>query len=858
MTPDQHLSLATQQCANRVKQARQWLVTTPMEHDVLKSGVRESLSAISARLAAAARAQEGRPAIGIVGAAGLNPLILRAAHERRDRTPGPNNRRVDLERLSVLLSAHATAGIASLRLWTGDDADAPLGNPMAFSLFTIWECAAVIARAAHIVRPDATGLMVDPVRVRTVFEAAGQNLVLEAAQDFSEADTVALRARLEQTLPLSPALASLAASGYWTHLADMGPHLDDSDRVAVLALLWGEQPHLTRAFSDVMISLNDLGHATTVFAPADAMVTRDPDTRRLHVHPQAIATTAGLGGIMDAANPTIRVVDRYGRYAVVPRAHLAFLAAEQSCWTAYHPFTNVEPADLLLLANPGPAGDEIVASLLSDGPIDPDAARDAIAAAKRLEAFERSLARFDATALIAAVDTAQGADDAIAPSLADWIAATHGSEPHARERVRSGLIVALLDHAQPASANDPHANTGSADAASRASMSDRQDAAARFDACVRANLCPDGDWLDQWLPDQPFADVVAISAPAAHTGQPTGADWPPIGTPVHAGDEASATFEAVLAALSPVTTRATRRLHIQRAVATCDRVLRARMLTFRDGDDPGVALERDQLTTLARHRLDRLARVGRIGELMACLSVNADDIAVLLFGEPFDGALDGLPYNPLLDERTLLDGQPGGIAWQHWHPQDPRDMAKRAVTHWFAHMRGETRRPRRIRALMLPDAVVSHVVEEIAIGAVRIGLIERLAAALAGGDTGDMDQASADDAANGIGAAHTIADVINRFLATLAVQSAPSSQGDVSGAFGMARGGLPAAALTGARPAITGHDAPGAHAGRVWVSAWAALAAGNLADPNAAISVGDQELARLLSRSAINEVEVKL
>ena len=63
---------------------------------------------------------------------------------------------------------------------------------------------------------------------------------------------------------------------YWPSAVELAPYLTNTDRGKLFSILWGEIPELTDIYGRFAQSLADLRHASTVYAPLDALVRATP------------------------------------------------------------------------------------------------------------------------------------------------------------------------------------------------------------------------------------------------------------------------------------------------------------------------------------------------------------------------------------------------------------------------------------------------------------------------------------------------------------------------------------------------------------------------------------------------------
>jgi hypothetical protein len=143
------------------------------------------------------------------------------------------------------------------------------------------------------------------------------------------------------------------------------------------------------------------------------------------------------------------------------------------------------------------------------------------------------------------------------------------------------------------------------------------------------------------------------------------------------------------------------------------RALTARFLRLHISNDPiGIVEWRRQICHVARNRLDRAAGLGGFGHLQQALMFSEREalavLARLKMEDPRASA------SRIFDLRTL----------------EPQRIVEQCLEAWIVAMRQMARCQSLARAVRVPGVIIAHLIDELTLGAVRIGLQEKLTEAV--------------------------------------------------------------------------------------------------------------------------------
>jgi hypothetical protein len=566
-------------------------------------------------------------------------------------------------------------------------------------------------------------------------------------------------------------------------------------RRRAFALLWGEDPTLTALFERLSDAVELLGFSGEAFTGQDALTGRDAVTGWIIRHEDSLVSARTLFSCYDRPDRTIRVSSRHGRAADVERFVIAAIADEVRLPVDAASLPLLETADVLMLPAPRPvmlwpplvvdAAASQVPNRQADAALSLTDALEIFAAGKATYLVDRAVRRHTLTSLVVATDLLESGrgrelDAASAEQVANWVELTQGETAHVRERRRTGLSILVSDTHRSSSEK----------------TSPRNETTPQYLETIESVLDGTQDWAQEWTPNRPFRNVFAWRpSPATSaaegdvvSGAPGSADIlrfnRPRTTDVQGAASAATLSDpndgADLANLVHAMTQATTSIvHLQQLSARLTdlrRALSARFLRLHISNDPlGIVEWRRQICHVARNRLDRSAQSGGFGRLQRVLMFREAEAHAVISRLKVEDPRFSATRVP--DLRTL----------------EPGKIVEHCLEAWIAAMRQTTRAPVLMRQVQVSGPIVAHMVDELALGAMRIGLQEKLTEAVR---RIQLSAQRAIDCENSVAA--LMERGINAFVETLDPGSHGMGRGDPRD---LRYGGGQARAPTGARRA---------------------------------------------------------
>lgn len=726
----------------------------------------------------------------------------------------------------------------------------PREHPFKVGLLGLADLAAIMVRVHDSIGPGrTTGFGPSVERMTSVYEDVARKVHPSVVPGMTERDVNGLQSLLDALYPDSARLKFLAAANYWSDLAEVVPHIADADRIRVLSLLWDEQEEITALLRQMVDALAQLGYATEAFCPRDALLDRDAHSGWFIHHPRSIIAAATLYDFGGSDEASVRVVGRYGHTAVLSRRVIAAVVAELGVFSSSSPNAVLRQADVIDFPSlPLPLDLPLHGCARGSGAVPKgELLARVFASAKALHLVDRACHGDELTSLVACCVADGESDDLLAPSIGDWVDLVQGEEPHVREHSRTGLFVVAAHRAGGRSA------------------------APQSDACGQA-LCAaiagGEEWPREWTPGRPFSNVFAwnlephaagalpmsrggrrgggaqlglLRLPNASEG--SGRDVAAPGYAFSAEPDRLDTLRLV-EGIALVSHIGRKQRQLRRRLSELNRNARARFLRYRADSDLVEASDwRQRVAATIEHRLARTARRGQLGRLIAALMVgDAELIAVYRRS-------DSSKLNERLRQAAsaVIDLEADyGVMAAPSEKVVPRGrsitMAEAAVGYWLSAIRRSAHSQRFCRRIGIADFLLEHIVDEIGAGAVRLGVVRRIA---------EVIEVSVVRERGGEATfAAIVGGVINGFVERLALDvgdedasGAPAARSDQIAAMQIVKADTPA------QPPDLAH---------AWCEAFNTLVGANIANSRfESAGEASTDLARILAQFPANNLEVE-
>lgn len=236
----------------------------------------------------------------------------------------------------------------------------------------------------------------------------------------------------------SARIETLNRTGYWDAVIEHAGRLPLARRAQLFALLWGNLQPFTELFVTLAAALERIGHAAEAHAALTALMPRDNSIIDVMVLKNQLGTPA------DAADPVS--VRPYaggvlGPAVQLPRAVLCALVAELKIVMASRPWPFFEHTDLLDF--PGARSRLKLSNLPSDPAERTEQVRELLLRGKIAYLFQRFTEERELTAMLLCMPPSVAEVKDLAPMVRSWIEVTHGATPEARAKVRNALFLVL-------------------------------------------------------------------------------------------------------------------------------------------------------------------------------------------------------------------------------------------------------------------------------------------------------------------------------------------------------------------------------------------------------------------------------
>ncbi len=852
MTPAQKMSLDAKHALQRVEQLTAWLDRNrPIVADN-DAALRRELKSLEVHFSGVQEAVDIPPAIGVV--AEQPSARARLAAVLTQQNAEAEDERIQADDADILRRLLVQAGeletCTAIRFRASEAVMTPREHPFKASLLGLADLAAIMVRVYDLIGAGRPSDLVPSVeRMTSVYEDVGRKVQASIVPGMTGRDVNGLQSLLDSLYPDSTRLKFLAAAGYWSDLEEVASHITDADRIRALSLLWDEDEEITGLLRQLVDVLAQLGYATEAFCPRDALLDRDAHSGWFIHHPRSIISAATLFDFGGSDEAGVRMVGRYGHAAVLPRPAIAAVAAEVCVFLNSNSNPILRQADVIDFPSLPPpldlppqgrgrgAGPGLKGELLAR----------VYASAKALHLVDRACHCDELTSLVACCDADGDNDDLLAPSIGDWVDLVQGEEPHLREHSRTGLFVVAAQRSGGRAA------------------APREDAYGRE---LREVLAGGDEWPGEWTPGRPFSNVFAWDLePRTDGALPTsrgarfggsaqsgllrlsaaidgaGRD---IATPDYAfsAEPSRLDTQRLVEGLAFVSHVGRKQRQLRRRLAELNRNTRARFLRYRADNDLVEASDwRQRIAATIEHRLARTARRGKLGRLIAALMVG--DAELVAVYRRSDRA--GLNQRLRQGAGAVIDLEVDyGVMAAASEKVVPRGrsitMAEAAVGYWLSAIRRSARSQRFCRRLGMADFLLEHMADEIGAGAVRMGVVRRVAEVI---EVSVVRERGGEKTF-----AAVVGSVINGFVERLALDIHDE---EASSALPVSPGQIAAMQMATVEAGRQRRDIADA-----WCAAFSTLVEANIANSRfASAGEASTDLARILAQFPANNLEVE-
>lgn len=537
---------------------------------------------------------------------------------------------------------------------------------------------------------------------------------------------------------------------YWDQALKLGPRLDLDGRIRLYALIWDDVEEFTDLLRRLLTAVEELGHPETCFCSLEGLLPRD----------KSIVDVATLGSL-DSTEADLAVATLSGQKRKLPRAIVAALTAELTIVMDEKPADYFEYTDLLDF--PGYRSryklDDVRRELKKDGML-----KELFLRGKVAYLFQRYCARRELNSMLLCIGPSNQEVQDLPGVINAWIGTTHGETPEEREgrQISIFLILTKFDMEFEEKKGAP-------------SLESRWDN--RLHASLLDFFGKQHDWPVRWTPTRGFDNIFLLRNPNfqfraimefsgdTEVGiQPGRQDYVNrlrsafMGSPLvgeHFRDRERAWEEAmrlndggisyIRESLSPVCNpRIKERQLLQNVNAMRQNLLRRLENFYRADDREALRKQKLKLFVTLSHYLGNMEKNSRrLGQLLRRLSVTDADIYYLhafamrqhreLTAEAAENRVEALPVLDDIDldnfDLNALDpfGDQGNGPAPSVRPQDEAEIYASVIeSNWVEKLHELADDPAMQSFFMLPDKAFSALATELAVGAERLGLRQRL------------------------------------------------------------------------------------------------------------------------------------
>lgn len=722
MTPQQQVLVGCKQIGECAVRLRGWVEAHSETLNSLGPMLRRDVAATERAAQNIAKAIHTAPALGIAGQPLMHRLTVLA------QVLGDDSERLPVEtgdgsRISGLGEWLPEPALMSCSLSLKTKNGRKMRDGMAFtaSVLDRPDLIKILGRAFAI-----GGCALDDgndslQRVRSKLAAARQSQHVNMSPGLAAADVREIVAYYEIRGLSSRLPQCLATEGFWTQLPELLPYISQEERSALLSELWGNDAALSRIYENCSRVLDSMGGSLPVYLPRDALFSSGAGPAAEQLHRTAVINRQTMLGLLEPIGETVSVTSSYGVSQSVSKPALATLLRDIQVERVPSASTSA-PFDIILFPHPGTIRGQVYCNGgPSAGSCTGETLVDLVAHVKALYLMEQSV-EARAFCTLAVCSAGQDAsNDCLSETLADWVDASQGAEPHLRERSLTSLYVSLPSGA-------PAAN---------GSLTDWID-----------ELAPEQVWPHEWFPGRPFQNVFAVST--GHEGSHLSTSGLP--STRHAWqvlrelsdqDLGPRPSRVMAQQICNGTTAWVKARQLQRNVIDLRQRLRSRFLRLLTSDPLQISEWRRQIAQVA---LNRLEDCGRRNVLRILLS------ALLPADEKLERAIRMVcERQAALYVSKQLDSAPGMApdATPVAHRPAAANIVGAVIDCWTAGVRQGAGSSALARRLGIPAHIVLHIADEVILGAERIGMrtelesrIESILSRSAGGEAAAMQSAA--------------------------------------------------------------------------------------------------------------------
>ncbi|MGQ0671538.1 MAG: virulence factor SrfC family protein [Hyphomicrobium sp.] len=540
-----------------------------------------------------------------------------------------------------------------------------------------------------------------------------------------------------------PLFRTLCAAGFWQALAKLAPFISNAARGKLLAPLWGGLEPFEKAFVALADAVTSLGGGLDANCALDSILSLDPRTGRFSRRVDSVINGETISKLGTEDDRTVVVSNEFGHWISIPRIALAALAAEIRLPLPHESCEISRRADLLEF--PGLDHRHGVANFEQALVKDPSLLGRIYLRAKAVYLHDYYSDQHKITSMVVCIDHAFRDVGELAPLVANWVEVSHGRDAVAREQHDNSLFLAFTK-IDKEFGDSP-----------RQGRDRRLDWTDRIRSILIEGFGRDHQWPHEWSPGRPFDNIHLLRNPSYKAKQilDYASDGQELGFKAsqldriersrrefmqselvrrHFADPAGAWREAFVVNDGGLSYLAQSiagvcdgRVKYRQIVASLDELregMKDRLRRYYVSDN--YSFQQDRRHTaglLVVRRLKGCSDNRRFGHLLRSLQLSESEFADVLRnvevwtgsnGEDGPHSANGLS-NSVADIDSLLpvDATAAG---------DARLYARTAVDHWIETVRAIANGSAASNRYKLPRQALLHLVDELIVGATRMGL----------------------------------------------------------------------------------------------------------------------------------------
>jgi hypothetical protein len=634
--------------------------------------------------------------------------------------------------------------------------------PVELRLLTETDVVKILANS-YFLDFDPNSMTIPPVEeedVRQVLREAAEGAKGPARAHLDEIALFELGEYFHQNF--KKRIGALDRADYWASLIRHGGRLDVAARARLFSVLWGKVDAFTQLFLHLASALESIGNPLDAHASVAGLIPRE-----LGMPPEPnsiidVAVLGRLGSPRDATDliPLLPVIDGVaGAETALPRATLTALIAEVRLVIDTKPWPFFEHTDLLDF--PGARSRLKLLRMPPEKAEEERQCRELFLRGKIAYLFQRYTDELELTSMLLCMPPSVAEVKDLAGMVKSWITVTHGETPAKRKTSRNALFLVLTKH------DLEFLEKGGETSASRVGKWDRRIHASLLELYGKA------DWPGDW-DGKPFDNTLFLRNPGmkqvhlmSYRDVATLDEEGPLRSPVFDEYEAAYMGSADVdrhfrdkaavwaAAMSPndggvsylvdrlgeVLMPGLKRRQASERLATVASALVEPLRGFHHAEGDEARRRKDEALVALRKQLFQQSRPKdhrEFSHLLEGMMVDPAEIRGLFLNVAAmrDGELTehleqdaAAEPDPFDDDPWAAEAEPQATpARPTQRRRDRPDVfASQVLNHWVGRLRGLQRDETALAILGFSPEVVGAVVDELLIGANRVGLQDRIA-----------------------------------------------------------------------------------------------------------------------------------